>query len=170
MILYHGSYIEIESIDLTKCRPFKDFGRGFYLTTIKEQAEVWAKRVSSIFSGEPWITVFEFDKTVLSARNLNIKIFDEPSPEWATFVLNNRNRKFTDYANDNSNHDNKYDIVIGAVADDDIALQLRQLTRGFIDNNALVNVLKYRKLNDQYSFHTEKAVRYLTKSGAWRYE
>ena len=128
MILYHGSNIEIESIDLSKCRPYKDFGRGFYLTSIKEQAEIWAKRVSRIFSGESWITVFELDEMVLSKDNLSVKVFSEPSPEWAMFVLNNRNRKFTDYANVNSNQDNKYDIVVGAVADDDIALQLRQLT------------------------------------------
>jgi len=170
MILYHGSNIEIESVDFSKCRPYKDFGRGFYLTSIKEQAEIWAKRVSRIFSGESWITIFEFDMTVLAAGNLNVKVFSEPSPEWAMFVLNNRNRKFTDYASDNSNHDNKYDIVIGAVADDDIALQLRQLTGGFIDTDALAKAMKYRKLNNQYSFHTENAVKYLTKTGAWCYE
>jgi hypothetical protein len=32
MILYHGSNIGIERIELDKCRPFKDFGRGFYTT------------------------------------------------------------------------------------------------------------------------------------------
>ncbi|MCL2079123.1 MAG: DUF3990 domain-containing protein [Oscillospiraceae bacterium] len=167
MILYHGSNIEIKRIDLSKCRSYKDFGRGFYLTSIKEQAEIWAKRVSRIFSGESWITVYEFDESVLSAENLSIKVFDEPSSEWAMFVLNNRNRKFTDLANVNSNHDNKYDIVIGAVADDDIALQLRQLTGGFIDTDALAKAMKYRKLNNQYSFHTQNAVNHLTKTGAW---
>ena len=169
MILYHGSNIEIESIDLSKCRPYKDFGRGFYLTSIKGQAEVWAKRASRIFSGEPWITVFDFDETAMSEHGLRIKAFSEPSPEWATFVLNNRNRKFADYANVNSNHDNKYDIVVGAVADDDIALQLRLLTRGFVNIEALAEAMKYRKLNDQYSFHTEGAAKHLTKTGAWRY-
>ena len=107
---------------------------------------------------------------VLSEGNLNIKVFSEPNPELAMFVLNNRNRKFTDYANVNSNHDNKYDIVIGAVADDDIALQLRQLTGGFIDTGALAKAMKYRKLNNQYSFHTENAAKQLTKTGTWRYE
>ena len=170
MILYHGSNIEIESIGLSKCRPYKDFGRGFYLTSIKEQAEIWAKRVSRIFSGESLISVFEFDETVVSEGNLSVKVFDEPSPEWAMFVLNNRNRKFIDYANVNSNHDSKYDIVIGAVANDDIALQLRQLTGGFIDTDALAKAIIYRKLNDQYSFHTEIAVKHLKKTGAWQYE
>jgi hypothetical protein len=53
MILYHGSNIEIEDIDLAKCRPFKDFGRGFYLTTKKDQAQKMANRVSRIYGGSP---------------------------------------------------------------------------------------------------------------------
>jgi len=76
-----------------------------------EQAEVWAKRTSRIFSGTPWITVFEFDNVHLTEGALNVKMFDAPNGEWATFVLNNRNRNFTDYADSNSNHDNKYDAV-----------------------------------------------------------
>ena len=39
MKLYHGSNTEINSIELSKCRPYKDFGRGFYLTTLPEQAQ-----------------------------------------------------------------------------------------------------------------------------------
>ena len=36
MVLYHGSYCVVENPDLEKCAAFKDFGRGFYLTTSKE--------------------------------------------------------------------------------------------------------------------------------------
>ena len=39
MKLYHGSNLAIDEIDLSKCKPYKDFGQGFYLTEIKEQAE-----------------------------------------------------------------------------------------------------------------------------------
>jgi hypothetical protein len=46
MILYHGSNVKIIDIDLSKARPFKDFGRGFYLTEIKEQAQRMAIRVT----------------------------------------------------------------------------------------------------------------------------
>ncbi len=41
MILYHGTNLDIEHIDLTLCRNFKDFGKGFYTTEIYEQAEKW---------------------------------------------------------------------------------------------------------------------------------
>ncbi|MBR6837784.1 MAG: DUF3990 domain-containing protein, partial [Oscillospiraceae bacterium] len=38
MLLYHGSYAAIETIDLSKCVHGKDFGKGFYLTENHEQA------------------------------------------------------------------------------------------------------------------------------------
>ena len=43
LVLYHGSHIEVESPDLSKCRRFKDFGRGFYLTTSLKQAESFVR-------------------------------------------------------------------------------------------------------------------------------
>jgi hypothetical protein len=49
MILYHGSNVDIQNISLSACRPYKDFGRGFYLTDIPEQAERMAERVARIF-------------------------------------------------------------------------------------------------------------------------
>ncbi len=45
MILYHGSNLDIASINLNMCRPYKDFGRGFYLTSMEDQARKMAHRV-----------------------------------------------------------------------------------------------------------------------------
>ena len=39
MILYHGSYIAISKPDLLHSRPYVDFGRGFYTTPFRDQAE-----------------------------------------------------------------------------------------------------------------------------------
>jgi hypothetical protein len=163
MILYHGSNTPISTIDLTKCRPYKDFGKGFYLTTIEEQALVMAKRVSKIFGGVPYVTSFDFDSGCLESGGLSVKIFDKPSTEWAVFVLNNRNRSFANITDKLCNHDNKYDIVTGAVANDDIALLFRTFERGLIDINKLAKDMEYKKLTDQYSFHTNKAIQYLAK-------
>ncbi|MBO5871082.1 MAG: DUF3990 domain-containing protein, partial [Bacteroidaceae bacterium] len=38
MILYHGTNVEFDVIDLAKSKPNKDFGQGFYLTADYEQA------------------------------------------------------------------------------------------------------------------------------------
>jgi len=165
MQLYHGSNQEIMSVDLRRCKPYKDFGRGFYLTTIKEQAELMAKRTARIYGGSPNITVYTFDDAVLSSSVYSVKVFSEPNAEWALFVLNNRNRDFRDFSNQSSNHDNKYDIVIGPVANDDIALLFRSYFNEYIDLDALVKGIKYKKLSDQYSFHTDRVIELLIKVG-----
>ena len=46
--LYHGSNVGIDLICLDKCSPFKDFGRGFYLADIEEQAWQMAVRRTRI--------------------------------------------------------------------------------------------------------------------------
>lgn len=161
MILYHGSNIIIEKIDLNKCRPFKDFGKGFYCTAIKEQAELMAKRVASIYGGAPAVTEFELQDDIFSDETLAIKKFEYPSKEWALFVLNNRNRNFIDLESKESNQDNKYDMVVGPVADDALALLFRTFTNGLIDIDTLVKDMKFKKYTNQYSFHTERAIKHL---------
>ena len=161
MILYHGTNLCIENIDLSVCRPNKDFGKGFYLTTLEDQAQKMAKRVAAIYGGEPIVNVYQFDSINLQEPELRIRSFPEPSVEWALFVTNNRNRITTG----EHNFDLRYDIVIGPVADDDLSLLFRQFTSGLIDEAALKKGMEFRKLTDQYSFHTEKAIQLLTKEG-----
>ena len=69
-----------------------------------------------------------------------------------------------------SNHDNKYDVVSGAVANDDIATTFTLFRDGFINSEMLVMRLEYKELSNQYSFHTDKAINLLKKVGAKRYE
>jgi len=163
MFLYHGSNQEIDVIDLNCCKPYKDFGRGFYLTTIEQQAELMAKRTARIFGGLPFVTIYTFDETNLLKTPFSIKTFSEPDKEWAMFVLNNRNRDFQNHSDYNSNQDNKYDIVTGPVANDDIALLFRSFINEHIDIATLVKGMKYKNLNDQYSFHTNRSVALLKK-------
>ena len=152
MKLYHGSNTKIEKIDLSKCRPYKDFGQGFYLTEIKEQAEKMASRTAHIYKGEPVVTKFEFDESALT--KLSVKQFDEPNEEWALFVLANRSKE-------SQQPTHSYDIVIGPVADDDIAQLFRNFNDGYINLAMLVEGLKYKKVSSQYFFHTEAATKYL---------
>lgn len=154
MKLYHGSNMVIEQIDLSKCKPYKDFGQGFYLTEIKEQAEQMARRISAIYGGEPVVTEFEFDETALNT--LSVKIYQEPCEEWALFVMANRSRN-------NVQPIHRFDIVIGPVADDTIATLFRNFDDGIIDLQMLVNGLKYKKVSSQYLFHSAEAIKYLHK-------
>lgn len=163
MTLYHGSNIKIDEIDLNKCRKFKDFGQGFYCTTIQKQAEFMAIRTVKRFQkGEPFVNVFELDEEIFKDKDIRIKKFNTiPSEEWAQFILNNRNMDFKDINSLQCNTDNKYDMVIGPVADDDIVALLWQVKDSLSTVAEIVNKLKYKELTDQYSFHTKKALKYL---------
>lgn len=152
MRLYHGSNTKIEQIDLAKCKPYKDFGQGFYLTEIKEQAEQMARRTATIYGGDPIMTEFEFDESALD--DLSVKRFENPSEEWALFVMANRSRE-------NPHPIHSFDIVVGPVADDTIATLFRNFDDGIIDLQMLVNGLRYKKISSQYFFHTESAIHYL---------
>lgn len=166
MKLYHGSNLAIENINLAMCRPYKDFGKGFYLTDIEEQARQMAKRVAKIYGGHPVVTVFELQDNYRLLEDIKIKDFGiRTTEEWARFVMNNRNRNFEDDENILCNRDNKYDIVIGPVADDNMALLFRQYENEYIDFDALLKGMAYKKTSSQYSFHTEKGIKLLRKVG-----
>lgn len=75
MKLYHGSTVEITEIDFSKSKPNKDFGRGFYLSADKAQAEKLAEYKSFQFGGKPILNAFEFDEKALSDDSLKVLKF-----------------------------------------------------------------------------------------------
>lgn len=154
MILYHGSNTEISKIDLAMCKPYKDFGKAFYLTTILQQAKEMAEKIVERFGGTPIVNAFEFDEKF--ASDLRVKTFSSANQEWAEFVMKNRNRNSSAIIDD-------YDLIVGPVANDDIAMLFRTFSSGFISIDALLQGLEYRKLNNQYAFKTEKAIALLQK-------
>ena len=166
MRLYHGSNTDIKEINLAMCRPYKDFGQGFYLTVMKEQAEKMANRTARIYGGFPVLNVYEIDDDFMQMKGLNIRNFGtETSAEWARFVRNNRSKKFADFSNPECNFDNKYDIVIGPIADDDMVLLFRQYENGMITFENMLSGMVYKGTTNQYSFHTQKAVSLLRRAG-----
>ena len=167
MIVCHGSNVEIESIQLEKCSKYKDFGQGFYATVLEEQAERMAIRTVKRFGGSPTVTFFEFDESELT--NLNYKEFKHVDKDWAVFIINNRDKNFKDISSEMSNHDNKYDVVSGAVANDDIATTFALYRDGIINMEMLSMRLEYKNLNNQFSFHTNRAIILLKKVGVKNY-
>lgn len=166
MILYHGSNIEIVNIDFSRCKPYKDFGKGFYLTSLEHQAVRMAENKAALFGGVPVVTVYETDDDIMSKDDLNTKSFPmNPTIEWARFIVNNRNRYFADAESEEYNIDAKYDVVLGPVADDAIAATIRRYMGEKLDEDGLRKRLTYKELSNQYSFHTSKAISYLRKVG-----
>lgn len=158
MILYHGSNIDIDKIDLTKSNPYKDFGKGFYLSADKQQAQRMAEqRTSILLEGKPTLNKYQFDETILNDNSLKILCFEKYSEDWANFVLKNR-----DFNIEQPCHN--YDIVYGPIADDGVTFQLRRYKTGMISLEQLVNELKYSKgITFQYYFGTELAISKLRK-------
>ena len=158
MILYHGSNMEVAVPDLAKSKPFKDFGQGFYLSADKGQAMRMAEQKTLLMmTGEPIVTEFDFDESLLQSGELSVKVFEDYSVEWATFILKNR-----DIHEKHPTHD--YDIVFGPIADDGVTYQLRRHQSGAISIEELVRELKYaRGITFQYFFGTPVVLSKLTK-------
>ncbi|MBO7497113.1 MAG: DUF3990 domain-containing protein [Salinivirgaceae bacterium] len=149
MLLFHGSNMEIGEVDLEKSRPYKDFGKAFYLSTDKNQALEMARFKVLTQSGTETITVFDIDDNAV--EGLKIKHFDGYTLEWAEFVFNNRDER-TDYRHD-------FDIVYGPIANDTVGVQIRDLRERKISMDAFLKNLEYKKgITFQYAFCTPLAI------------
>ena len=144
----------IEEIDFAKSRPNKDFGKAFYLSADKKQAEEMAKFKVLTSGGEETVTIFEFDE--LHLQDISIKRFESYSEEWAEFVYNNRDEK-QDFRHD-------YDLVFGPIANDTVGVQIRDLRERKISMKRFLKKLEYYKgITFQYAFCTPLAIAKLKK-------
>ncbi len=157
MILYHGSNMVFEKIDLNKSKTNKDFGKGFYLSDNYEQAEKMAQFKVVTLGGNINVQSYEVDNEILKDNTLNIKIFNEYSKEWAEFIFANRD-------NNSDIQCHNYDIVYGPIANDRVGLQIRKFHDGSIDFEEFLHRIKYMKgVTFQYFFGTNKAINKLKK-------
>ena len=152
MKLYHGSYIMVKEIDLSKGERYRDFGRGFYTTKFRLQAESWAKRIGTKHGNSGFVTEFEFNETFFDpSRKYNVLRFDGYTNEWLDFVVLNRDDKFIEQRHD-------YDIVEGPVADDKIQFRLRQFLNGRVSRGQFLKELSYCEETHQICFCTLKSL------------
>ena len=153
MILYHGSNIAIDTPDLSKSKPFKDFGQGFYLSANELQARRMAEQRTALNQiGSPTVTRFLFDEDLMHTGELKVLTFDNYCEEWAEFVLKNR-----DMHQAQPSHD--FDIVFGPIADDGVTFQLRRYKSGAITLPELVKELRFSQgITFQYYFGTNLAI------------
>ncbi len=148
MKVYHGSYTEIEKVDLSLCEVKKDFERRFYVTKLYEQAEIWAKRKCK--QGDGFITEFEFNENICHIMKLKMLRFDGYNDKWLDFVVLNRK-------NDSGQRVHDYDIVEGLVADDRITTRVDDFINGIISKEQFLTDLIYN-LSHQICFCTMQSL------------
>lgn len=158
MILYHGSNVEIVTVDFQKSKVGKDFGVGFYLSPDLVQAQEMAEKKALLLGGEPTVTRFEFDEeAAMDDANILSLRYDHYCIDWGKFVHKNRHNKTRDQVH-------SYDIIYGPIANDDIGMQLRRFDADLISWEQFVKELEHKGGETyQYFFGTERALKYLRK-------
>lgn len=139
MTVYHGSYTTVDNPKIIKSRNTKDFGPGFYCTIIREQAERWAKRYKKGFVNE---------YTVRLNTRLKILEFKDMTEEWLDFIIDCRGGKPHDY-----------DIVIGAMANDQIYNYIADYVDGVITREQFWVLAKFKYPTHQINFCTLAALK-----------
>jgi len=138
MKIYHGGYTAVEEPKILMSKFAKDFGDGFYCTKLEEQAVRWASRYDTAV-----LSVYEY----ASDANLNTLVFEEMTEQWLDFIVNCRSGK---------QHD--FDVVIGAMANDQIYNYISDFIDGVITREQFWVLAKFKYPTHQICFCTEKSL------------
>lgn len=141
MTVYHGSYTTVKQPKIIIGKNTKDFGAGFYCTVMREQAERWAKRYNT-----PMVNLY----TVRMDTNLKILEFREMTEEWLDFIIGCRH-----------GNSHNYDIVIGAMANDQIYNFIADYIDGIITRDQFWSLAKFKYPTHQINFCSPEALKCL---------
>lgn len=141
MKLYHSSDLAVVRPDTFHSREFLDFGKGFYLTTIHDQAVRYAQRFIRR-QREAWLNIYEFE---FEPKNWKVREFPSYDKEWLDFVAKCRA----------GNDDADFDLIIGGIANDRVIQTLDRYFLGELSENETLGLLIYEKPNIQYCIRSQ---------------
>ena len=145
MSLYHSSNMIVENPDTRHSRQYLDFGRGFYLTTIHEQAVRYAQRFKR--RGQPaWLNIYELPDDI---QRWKTHRFDSYDKDWLDFVSRCRDGATI----------GDYDMIVGGIANDKVILTLDRYFMGEITQEEALGLLKYEEPNIQYCIRSERMLK-----------
>ena len=167
IVLYHGSYCIVENPELAKCAMYKDFGKGFYLTTSKEQAKSFAKisatkaKAKGIIPYSEKFAHISFFK-VSGAKNLKSYTYETADADWLhCIVAHRKENSFTEIKTLMKD----YDVIIGRIANDatnaTIIAYMGNVFGAMGSEQAdkmCISLLLPERLQDQFCFRSEKAI------------
>lgn len=151
--LYHGSYISVQNPLTGVGRKELDFGPGFYMTSLRDQAERWARRICIIRAVDtPILSTYELDEDALPnhLRRLNLAHYDQ---SWLDFIVSSRRGEepWKDY-----------DIIEGGVANDQVIDTVEDYYEGRITAEQAIGQLRFAKPTHQICIRNQSIIdRYL---------
>ena len=137
--VYHGA---TQVIDTPLCkfgRPKLDFGQGFYVTDLKEQAIKWAQTVALKRGEKPLLNIYQLDRDSIIAE-ARCKLFTAYDKDWLDFIVGNRQGK---------NPAKDFDYVEGGIANDRVIDTIKFYISGIMDENSTLRQLAFHKPNNQ---------------------
>ena len=152
MEVFHGSYLMIDKIDLSKGQPYRDFGQGFYVTKYRPHAQAWAEVIgkkNNVPDGV--VTEFTYYAGQFSEKLCNIKYFDAYNEEWLDFIVMNRDPLSQQPAHN-------FDIVEGPVANDKVQWRLTKYLQGKIKKDVFLKELTYHEDTHKICFCSMKSL------------
>lgn len=149
MIVFHGSYMNVARPEVGCGRVRVDFGRGFYVTHLRDQAVAWARAVARRHRGGVAIlNIFDFDyeraKIISGVRYKNYGAYDL---EWLDYVVDCRK---------GGELQDQYDVVEGGVANDNVIDTVELYENGDITAEQAIGQLVSKKVNHQIAILNQR--------------
>lgn len=144
MLVYHSSDQCFSTPDVNHSRDALDFGKGFYVTRLRDQADKYAERFLRA-GKKAYLHIFEYTPD----PDFRIKTFDTYDGEWLDFVCNCRKGK---------DIYKRYDIVEGGVANDKVFQTVDLYMAGIYTKEQALQNLVYEMPNNQLCFITQQAI------------
>ena len=154
MRVFHCSTIRVDKPDTLHSRDNLDFGRGFYVTTLREQAVAYGRRFT-LRGKDAVLNEYELDESGLTS--LKVLRFASYDSDGLDFVMDCRRGIDT----------TDWDVVLGGVADDRVFTTVDLYSAGEITKEEALGRLVYAIPNDQACLRTQAAIdRLLRFSGS----
>lgn len=144
MEVYHASSVIVEHPDTKHSRNYLDFGSGFYVTTMLEQAQKYGVRFTRR-GRKAIINTYELSDDFTKWKVIKFEHYDE---EWLDFVTESRAGRTV----------GEYDIVIGGIANDKVFRTVDLYFAGDISKEECLQRLIFEKPNNQICIRNQRVL------------
>ena len=144
MEVFHTSIVVVEHPDTAHSRTFLDFGPGFYITTLQEQAVKYGARFTNL-GKEAFLNIYELADDLTPWKVIKFEHYDEA---WLDFVTECRKGRVV----------GNYDIVIGGIANDKVFRTVDLYFAGDISKEECLRRLIFEEPNNQICIRSQQAL------------